>query len=88
MPNEEHPADAGPAAAGPPGEPLFQVVAGQPTHEEVAALAAALTARRAASARQAAAARPPASGWADREPLLRRQLTARPGGWRRCARPG
>jgi hypothetical protein len=84
MANEEPPAEAG-SAAGPPGEPLFQVVAGHPTPAELAALAAVLTAKRAASARRAAAARPATSGWADRGWMLRAPLATRPDGWRRSA---
>ncbi len=72
-------------AAGP--EPLFRVVRGQPTHEEVAALAAALTAKRAAAARQAGAAAP-VSTWACRGDLLRAPLAPGRDAWRRSLRPG
>jgi hypothetical protein len=79
-------------AGAPPGAqpPLVRVVAGHPTPEEVAALAAALAARRAALARQAsatAAARPAVGGWSDRRRLLRMPPAPGPGAWRRSALP-
>jgi hypothetical protein len=77
MVNEEHGADAAD----------FVVVAGHPAPEEIAALAAALTVKRAAAARQAASARPPASAWADRRHLMRSPLETGPSGWRRSALP-
>jgi acyl-CoA carboxylase epsilon subunit-like protein len=70
-----------PDAAGP------EVVAGHPTHEEVAAIMAALTAVLEASRRHAQHRGRGASLWADRS----RQLTAPPApgadAWRRSARP-
>ena len=86
MRNEERTADPGGQASRDTG-PAFQVVAGHPTHEEVAALAAALTIKRAAAARQAAPARRPASGWADRRRQLRIAPAPGPGAWRRSAGP-
>ena len=71
----------------PVGAADIRVVAGQPTHEELAALALALTARRAAAAREAVPARPPASAWAARRRLMRSPLVAGPGGWRRSGLP-
>ena len=67
----------------------FTVVAGQPTAEELAALAAALTATLAARAvaDRAAAARRPAGRWADRANLRRAPLVPGPDAWRRSARP-
>jgi hypothetical protein len=74
------------------GRPLLHVVAGQATAEEVAALAAvvsALAARqrsgRSAAARQAAARRRP--GWPDRAALMHAPLAPGPGAWPRSSRP-
>ncbi len=90
MVNEEHRAGSGhdgaPAAGeDPAAQPMFHVVAGRPTHEEIAALAAALTVKQAAAA--AAAAPRPRSAWADRRRLVREPLRAGPNGWRRSALP-
>ncbi|GAA4606885.1 hypothetical protein GCM10023195_25470 [Actinoallomurus liliacearum] len=67
--------------------PFLQVVRGDATPEEIAALVAVLTAR----ARAASAVRttPPArrSAWADRSRQLRRPLPHGPGAWRTSALP-
>lgn len=89
MPNEERGAGTRPdTGPGPGGEPLFQVVAGEPTHEELAALAAALSVKRAAAARQAARARPAPSAWAARSGLVRSPLQPGQDAWRRSYYPG
>jgi acyl-CoA carboxylase epsilon subunit len=72
-------------AARPGDGPLLEVVAGQPTAEELAALTAALSAMLAARQR-AASRRQPAGGWADRSRLLRTPQRPGPQGWRRSAR--
>ncbi len=78
MVNEEPPA----------GAADIRVVAGHPTHEELAALAAALTIKRAAAARAAAVPAPrPRSAWAGRGRLVREPVAAGPDGWRRSALP-
>ena len=93
MRNEEHRAGWGGTRAGAtPGTrlgrpPLFQVVAGQPTPEEVAALTAALTVKRAAAARAAAQTRPAVRGWMDRRHRLRLPPAPGPGAWRRSGLP-
>jgi hypothetical protein len=76
-----------------PGEhPLFSVVLGRPSAEELAALtaivAAKLAARQRATAAQAAAAAHPApSAWLDRAALTRPPLHPGPGAWRRSGLP-
>jgi hypothetical protein len=83
------PADVPLAGAGPPGAGLFEIVNGNATAEDVAALTVVLAAV-AAGRRLAAAphARPPAvSGWADRSRLMRSPLAHAPGGWRTSGRP-
>ena len=65
----------------------IRVVAGHPTHEELAALAAALTIKRAAAARAALPAPRPRSAWADRSRLVREPVAAGQDGWRRSALP-
>ena len=64
----------------------LQIVRGDATPEEIAALVVVLSAR----ARQAAAAadvRPARTAWADRSTGLRTPLTHGPGAWRAAARP-
>ena len=73
-------------AARPGDGPLLEVVAGQPTADEVAALTVALSAVLAARQR-AASRRQATGGWADRSRLLRAPLRPGPQGWRRSARP-
>jgi Acyl-CoA carboxylase epsilon subunit len=78
--------------------PYLQVVRGDATPEEIAALIGTLsalatarvnTAREiTARANAAAAARPgPVPGWTDRSRLLRTPVHPSPGGWRRSALP-
>jgi Acyl-CoA carboxylase epsilon subunit len=68
--------------------PYLQVVRGDATPEEIAALVGTLTALAAARASAATATRPgPASGWTDRSRLLRTPVHPSPGGWRRSALP-
>lgn len=64
---------------------FLQVVRGDPTPEEIAALVAVLTARA-----RAAAEPPPGdrrSPWSDPARRLRRPLSHGPGAWRTSARP-
>jgi hypothetical protein len=65
---------------------FLQVVRGDPTPEEIAALVTVLTAR----ARAAAGPNPPRhrSAWADPSRRLRRPLPHGPGAWRNAALPG
>jgi hypothetical protein len=64
--------------------PFLRVVRGEPTAEELAALAAVL------AARAAGAAPPPRrrSVWAEPAARLRRPLRPGPGAWRRSGLPG
>jgi hypothetical protein len=76
----------------PSTEPWFQVVAGHPSDEELAAFTVVLTTLVADLERQhrelASARGPhPARGWASRPQLLRAPLAPGPGAWRRSARP-
>ncbi|KUP96268.1 acyl-CoA carboxylase subunit epsilon [Thermobifida cellulosilytica] len=72
-----------------PSAPFLQVVRGDPSHEEIAALVAVLTARARAAraARERAAAPGSRSGWRDH---ARRLGVSRPGpdSWRRSFHPG
>ena len=66
-------------------EPLLTVVKGEPSAEELAALTvvvAALSQVRPARRRPAAV-----GAWASRTGVLRRPLTAGPGGWRAAGGP-
>ncbi len=77
----------------------LQIVRGDATPEEIAALVTVLSTRaaRAAAARTGAAASPAAGSWrrratrapawADRSRMLRAPLTHGPGAWRSSARP-
>ena len=68
--------------------PYLQVVRGDPTPEEVAALVATLSAIAAARASAAPRAQPPAaSGWTDRSRQLRAPVHPSRGDWRRSALP-
>ena len=70
----------------PGGRPLFTVVSGHPSAEELAALTAVVAARLAARQRAAAvpaAARPARSAWLDRAALTRAPLRPGPGAWLR-----
>jgi acyl-CoA carboxylase epsilon subunit len=68
---------------------LFQVVAGFPSDEELAALAVVLTTAMAAREREARGlpSGRGACGWASRSRLLRTPLTPGPGAWRRSTWP-
>ena len=81
------PAASGEAASGEAA--LFEIVPGEATAEEIAALTAVLAAAAAAGHRDAVPAPEPArlSGWADRSRLLRNPLGHSAGGWRASARP-
>lgn len=70
-------------------ERFLQVVHGDPTPEEVAALVAVLTARARAAAGAAGGVRPRPrpSVWADPSRRLRRALPHGPGAWRSGALP-
>jgi hypothetical protein len=71
-----------------PEAALFEVVSGDATAEEIAALTAVLAALAAAGRRNQVPTRPTAvSGWADRSRLLRSPLAHAPAGWRASARP-
>ena len=68
--------------------PYLQVVRGDASPEEIAALVATLSAITAARAGAGVAEEPrKASGWADRSRLLRGPVHPSPGGWRRSALP-
>ncbi|MBB6170046.1 hypothetical protein HNR23_000106 [Nocardiopsis mwathae] len=70
--------------------PYLQVVRGDPSNEEVAALVTVLTARaRATRAPRAAAASGgrTRSAWSDRAQLVRHPLAPGPGAWRNSLRP-
>ena len=66
-----------------PARPLLQVVRGEPTDEQLAALLAVVAARTSAAA--APAPPPPRSRWAT--PVLRGPLFPGPGAWRASALP-
>ena len=67
---------------------VLQVVRGDATPEEIAALVAVLTARaRPATAARSGPATRRRSGWADRPAGLRAPLPRGPGAWRAVARP-
>ena len=67
------------------GVPLLQVVKGEPTAEELAALTVVVAAL---SQRRPARRRPlPVGGWSARAGLLRRPLQPGPGGWRAAGGP-
>lgn len=66
--------------------PFLQIVKGDATPEEIAALIAVVSARAAGGA-----AAPPArrrSAWTDRSRLARRPLRPGPGAWKASALPG
>ncbi|GAB2872908.1 hypothetical protein GCM10027176_88050 [Actinoallomurus bryophytorum] len=69
-----------------PEQRFLQVVRGDPTPEEIAALVAVLTAR--ARAATGPAPRPRRSAWSDPSRRLRRPLPHGPGAWRTSALPG
>lgn len=65
--------------------PVLRVVRGTPDDEELAALAAVLTAATAGPGRPQPATH---SGWADPRARLRRPIEHGPGAWRSSAFPG
>ena len=74
----------------PDRRPMFSVVSGHPSAEELAALTAVVAATLAARTRAAAAradAGPAPSAWLDRAALTRTPLRPGPDAWRRSARP-
>jgi Ser/Thr protein kinase RdoA (MazF antagonist) len=82
--------EAPPTEAGPSQAALFEVVRGDATAEEIAALTAVLAALAAASRRNVVPAHGPTgvSSWAERSRLVRRPLAHAPAGWRASACPG
>ena len=69
--------------------PFLQVVRGDLSPEEIAALVAVLTARaRAAQAERDAAAPMPRSAWRDRSRMFRPWARPGPDAWRGSFRPG
>lgn len=69
------------------GRPFLQVVKGDASPEEIAALLTVLTARVAAAAATGTAVSPRRSAWADHAHRLRTPLPHGPGAWRRSALP-
>jgi hypothetical protein len=70
--------------AEPQSEPMFRVVSGQPTEDELAAVTVLLLAA-AGSAGAAPSPVPQGGGWADPAYRLRRPLPPGPGAWRASA---
>ncbi|MBC6458663.1 acyl-CoA carboxylase subunit epsilon [Actinomadura sp. HBU206391] len=69
-------------------QPFLQIVRGEPTAEEIAALVAVLSARAEMAARAAAGpATRRGSWWADRSRLVQRPPAPGPGAWRASAFP-
>jgi hypothetical protein len=83
-----HPANG--RGAQPGSGPVLEVVRGQPSAEELAALTVVLAAALARQERSDGPGRPgrAASGWASRARGLRAPLRPGPDAWRRSARPG
>jgi hypothetical protein len=67
-------------------EPRLTIIRGDPTPEEIAALATVLTARL-ASAEQARVGETMRNGWSSRSRVMRSPLSRGPGGWRVSALP-
>jgi Acyl-CoA carboxylase epsilon subunit len=65
-------------------EPLLNVVKGDPTPEELAAVVAAVAAKLSA---RTAAPKPKASGWAAYWRTVRQPIQPGPGAWRRSGLP-
>ncbi len=81
-----------PTAGG--GPATFEIIAGDPSAEEIAAVTVALTARLTAGAEHRATARRGAAtrttrkgGWADRSRALRLPVSHGSGAWRASGRP-
>jgi Acyl-CoA carboxylase epsilon subunit len=68
-------------------ETVLQIVRGEPTPEELAALVAVLTAVAASGAAPAGPAPAAVSGWTDRSRYVRGALAHPPNGWRAAAFP-
>jgi hypothetical protein len=67
-------------------QPVFKVIKGDASDEEIAAVLAVVTA--AAAGRRAVAPAPRGlQAWADRAAMLRQPLRPGPDGWRASARP-
>ena len=81
----------GPASRGdkpPVSGPALEVVAGDPSAEELAALAVALAAALGARGGPAGGPSRSSPGWADRSRMMGAPLRPGPDAWRRSARPG
>jgi hypothetical protein len=70
---------------GPP--PALVIVRGNPSAEEIAAVATVLSARAASAAREARRGESGRKEWSARYRLLREPLVRAPGGWRASALP-
>jgi hypothetical protein len=68
------------------GRPVFKVISGDATAEEIAAVLAAVTSAARSASRPSPSARS-TSAWADRAAGLRRPLRPGPDGWRASGRP-
>jgi hypothetical protein len=70
-------------------EPLFTIVAGNPTANEIAAVVTVLAARlgQAGGAGEARAVPGTRSGWSARSAVIRSPLSRGPGAWRAAALP-
>jgi hypothetical protein len=69
-------------------QPFLQIVRGEPTVEDIAALVIVLSARAEVAARAAAGpATRRGSRWADRSQMVRRPLAPGPGAWRASVFP-
>jgi hypothetical protein len=66
--------------------PVFKVISGDASAEEIAAVLTALTSAARPAPRPSAPARG-TSAWADRPAMLRRPLRPGPDGWRASSRP-
>jgi Acyl-CoA carboxylase epsilon subunit len=69
------------------GRPFLQIVRGDATAEEVAALVAVLSARAAAASARTDGGPRRVSAWADRSRMVRTPLPHGPGAWRAGALP-
>jgi len=80
-----------PASGGdklPASGPVLEVVAGDPSAEELAALTVALAAALGAHGGPAGGPGRSSPGWADRSAMMDAPPRPGPGAWRRSARPG
>ncbi|HEY2523360.1 MAG TPA: acyl-CoA carboxylase subunit epsilon [Streptosporangiaceae bacterium] len=69
-----------------PNQPALQIIRGDATPEEVAAILAVLAVQaRRGTGRETPAQRP--SIWADKQRMMREPISPRPAGWRRSAFP-